>query len=114
VNGIENTVESDFVSINSYKIILSIEIHVISINIDPFFFKNMNSESVVFCFVQKLIDDVSADEVILYSLEYPPMMMAYFSFYRISVVKTICFSPDAAISFVFFLKSRYKRIAGSS
>jgi hypothetical protein len=62
VNGIENTVESDFVSINSYRKIIFIdrEFSVISINIDPFFFKNMNSESVVFCFVQKLIDDVSA------------------------------------------------------
>jgi hypothetical protein len=62
VNGIENTVESDFVPLTVTENHFIGEFSVISINIDPFFFKNMNSESVVFCFVQKLIDDVSADE----------------------------------------------------
>ena len=63
MNGVENTVESDFGSIHSSRKIIFIdwEFCVFVIDINPFFFENMDAEPVKFSFVKKLIDDVSAD-----------------------------------------------------
>ncbi|MNL83552.1 hypothetical protein D3C87_2112330 [compost metagenome] len=63
MNSIENTVKFDFLAVYGYREIVSVnwKFSFVFVYINPFFFENMNSESVVFCFVKVLFYYVSAD-----------------------------------------------------
>ena len=52
-SGVENAVESDFCSVYSCRKIVFIDwkFGIIGVNINPFFFENMNSKTNEFCFV---------------------------------------------------------------